>query len=218
MTTENKTADAGSETIITNDGADLQSEIEKLRAKNKELLAEKQKAKIKAQEAQDAADEAQTQAAERSGDIEALKALHTKELQKLQAKLEAADGDLKTIRVDNELTRAYNETGRPELAEQFIAWAKSRVQYENGNATADGVPLGEFVGNYLGSEIGGHFRRVADNSGSGATGSDGSKAFPMNASNWDNTKFMEYASQDPASARAMALAAGKRTLANSIDG
>lgn len=170
MTTDNKTAEEGSETIITNDDADLQAEIVKLRAKNKELLAEKQKVKLKAQEAQDAADNAATAAAERNGDIETLKAAHATAIKKLQDKLDAADSDLRTIRIDNELTRAYNENGRPELAEQFIAWAKGRVQYENGTATVDGASLGEFVGSYLGSEVGAHFRRVADNSGSGAIG------------------------------------------------
>jgi len=109
MSVENKTADEGSEITNTTDSADQQTEIEKLRAKNKELLVEKQKANRKAQEAEAAADEAATQAAERSGDIEALKAAHKKELDKLQGKLDAADSDLRTIRVDNELTRAYNE-------------------------------------------------------------------------------------------------------------
>lgn len=68
MSTENKTADEGSEITNTTDNADLQTEIEKLRAKNRELLAEKQKAKLKAQEAEAAADEAATQAAERNGE------------------------------------------------------------------------------------------------------------------------------------------------------
>ncbi|WP_313040727.1 hypothetical protein [Sphingobium yanoikuyae] len=172
MTAENKTAEEGSGTIITNDDADLQAEIVKLRAKNKELLAEKQKAKQKAQEAQDAADEAAAQAAERNGDIDALKSAHVKELKKLQDKLDAADTDLRKIRIDNELTRAYNESGRPELAEQFIAWAKDRVQYENGIATIEAVGVGEYVTNYLNSNTGAHFRRVADNSGAGASGNN----------------------------------------------
>ena len=191
MTENNKTVEEGSETIITNDDADLQAEIVKLRAKNKELLAEKQKVKLKAQEAQDAADNAATAAAERNGDIETLKAAHATALKKLQDKLDAADSDLKTIRVDNELTRAYNENGRPELAEQFIAWAKGRVQYENGTATVDGSSLSDFVGTYLSSAGGAHFRRVADNSGSGALGNSSTTApvrltkRPTTPAEWD---------------------------------
>lgn len=172
MTDNTKTVTEDSETNTSNDTADLQTEIDKLRAKNKELLAEKQKVKQKAQEAQDAADEAAAQAAERNGDIEALKSAHVKELKKLQDKLDAADTDLRKIRIDNELTRAYNESGRPELAEQFIAWAKDRVQYENGVATIEAVGVGEYVTNYLNSNTGAHFRRVADNSGAGASGNN----------------------------------------------
>ena len=145
-------------------------EIEKLRAKNKELLAEKQKEKQKAQALADEKDEAEARAAESGGNIDALKAAHAKELQKLQAKLDVAEGDLRTIRVDNEITTAYAKSGRPELAEQFVAWAKTKAQYEDGTATLDGKPLAEAIGEYLGSEVGAHFRRVSDNSGSGAKG------------------------------------------------
>lgn len=126
----------------SDDLAAIRAELEKVKAKNAELLAEKQKAKQKIQEAQDAADEAATKAAERNGDIEALKAAHAKELQKLQQKLDAYDTDLRTIRVDNEISRALNEHQvRPELAEAATALFKSKVQYADGQATVEGKML-----------------------------------------------------------------------------
>jgi hypothetical protein len=38
----------------------------------------------------------------------------------------------------------------------------------------------------------------------------------MNANNWDNAKFLAEAASNPQHAKAMALAAGKTTLADSI--
>jgi len=139
------------------------AEKEKVKNKNKELVSEKQVAK-------QAADDAALDAAEKSGDIEALKASHARALRSEQEKREAADAELRTIRVDNEITRAYNSVGRPELAEQFIDWAKNRASYENGSAMLFDKPIGDAIGEYLNSEKGAHFRRASDNSGSGATG------------------------------------------------
>lgn len=184
---------------------ELRAELEKVKAKNKELLTEKQKVKAKAQEAQDAADEAAQTAAERSGDIEALKASHAKELQKLQDKLTAADSDLRTIRVDNEISKALTEGNvRPEMSEALTALLKSKVAYENGQATIDGASIGEAIGSYLGSEVGAHFRRAADNSGSGATGNNGSKASDAGNETWSLATYQERKATDPAGAAAYA--------------
>lgn len=170
---------------------DLRAELEKLRAKNRELIAEKQKAKQKAQEAQDAADDAAATAAERTGDIDALKAAHAKELAKLQARLDTSDADLRTIRVDNEITKALTEGNvRSEMSEALTALLKSKVEYAGGVATIEGKPIGEFAGDYLGSATGAHFRRAADNSGGGATGNQSTTAparlskRPSNSAEW----------------------------------
>lgn len=166
-TNENETANEGST------DNDLRIEVEKLRAKNRELLTEKQKAKQKAQEAQDAADEAAALAAENGGNIEALKAAQAKELKKVQEKLDASESDLRTIRVDHELARAVSEGNvRPEMVRAVTAMLKSEVTYENGVATIDGKPIAEHVSAYLAGKDGAHFVRAADNSGGGATGSN----------------------------------------------
>ncbi|UYY77500.1 kinesin [Sphingomonas sp. R1] len=205
------------ENQITDEGGieELRSELEKVKAKNKELLAEKQKVKQKAQEAQDAADEAAQQAAERGGDLEALKAAHAKELQKLQAKLDAADTDLRTIRVDNEIARALAEGNvRPEMTEAVTALLKTKVQYEGGVATIEGRPIGEFAGEYLGGETGAHFRRASDNSGGGATGNTSTKTNPVAGKEFSLGDYQTLKQTDPAAAAVWATETGNGYLNN----
>jgi seryl-tRNA synthetase len=207
--TNNETAtEGGNET-------DLAAEVAKLRAKNKELLAEKQKAKQKAQEAQDAADEAEAKAAENSGSVEQLKAAHAKELQKLQAKLEAADSDLRTIRVDNEITKAISEGNvRSELSEAVTALLKSKVQYEGGIASIDGKPISDFASEYLGSDVGAHFRRASDNSGGGATGNTSTKASTHAGKDFNLGEYTTLKKTDAVAAAAWATETGNGYLNN----
>ncbi|NML04277.1 hypothetical protein [Sphingomonas sp. G-3-2-10] len=170
-TTEQTTDEGGIE--------ELRAELEKVKAKNREIVAEKQKAKQQAQAAQDAADEAAQQAAERNGDIDALKSAHAKELQKLQAKYDALDSDLRTVRVDNEIARAIADGNvRPEMVRAVTAMMKAEVSYEAGVATIDGKPISDHVAEYLGGKDGAHFVRPADNSGGGATGGSSATAQP----------------------------------------
>lgn len=204
----NKTTDEGSE-------AELRVELEKLRAKNKELLAEKQKVKQKAQEAQDAADEAAQQAAERGGDMEALKAAHAKELQKLQAKLDAADNDLRTIRVDNEISKALTDGNvRAEMADALTALMKSKHTYENGAATIDGKPVGEAVAAYLATDAGAHFRRASDNTGAGATGNQSTKQNDLAGKEFSLEAYQASKQTDPTGAAAWATETGNGYLNN----
>jgi hypothetical protein len=192
--------------------ADLKAQVEKLAAKNKELLGEKQAAKQRAQEAQDAADEAAQKAAEKGGDIEALKAAHAKELQKLQAKLDTTDSELRTIRVDNEIAKALTEGNvRPELAPAVTALVKSQVKYENGAASIEGVAIGEHVASFLGSDTGAHFRRASDNTGSGATGSTSTSPSYV-GKEWSLDQYTALSKTDPAGAAAYAKANGHEYL------
>lgn len=180
MSEKNETVIEDSNPIITTDSADLQAENEKLRAKNKELLIEKQKVKQKAQEAQDAADNAATQAAERNGDIEALKVAHANELKKLQDKLDASSNDLRTIRVDNEITRALAEGNVFDYQIKPLTFMfKAEVSYENGIATIEGKPIADHISEYLGSTEGQHMRRGSTTSGSSATGNTTPTVAPM---------------------------------------
>ncbi|MBD8699283.1 hypothetical protein IFT54_05565 [Sphingomonas sp. CFBP 13714] len=189
-------------------------EIEKLRAKNKELLSEKQKEKAKVQALADEKDEAEARAAESGGNVDALKAAHAKELAKLQAKLDASDGDLRTIRVDNEISKALASGNvRQELGEGFTAILKSKVQYDGAVATIDGKPIADFASEYLGSDVGSHYRRASDNSGGGATGnSSNTKAPRMTRENFNYTDFGKLMVENPAEANALADQLGRPEL------
>jgi hypothetical protein len=185
--TNNETGDEASNP--TQDARDI--EIEKLRAKNKELIAEKQKEKAKAQALADEKDDAETRAAATSGDIEALKTAHQRELLKLQSKLEATDGELRTIRVDNAIQQAITQGNvKPEYARAVTAMMKADVQYVDGVATISDLPITDYMTGYLASKEGAHFVRAADNSGGSATGSQGTQAHtftkkPQTSAEWD---------------------------------
>lgn len=172
MTDTNKTADEGSDTSdLSAELADLKAQLDKVNSKNAELVKEKQAMKLKAQEAKDAADAAELTAAEKNGDIEALKAAHAKELKKYQDAAEKAEADLKTIRVDNAIATAIGEGNvKPEFIKAVTAMMKAEVEYANGEATIEGKSIADYAKEYLSGEAGSHFVRAADNSGSGATG------------------------------------------------
>ena len=174
--TQSKTTDEGGEDLAATI-ADLQKQLEKVNGKNKELVGEKLTWKTKAQEAQDAADEAATRAAERGGDVEALKAAHQRDLKKLQDQLSARDADLRTIRVDNAIKDAITLGNvKPEYARAVTALLKSDVDYVEGQATIEGKSIQDYAAAYFKSKDGQHFVRASDNTGGGATGSDGARA------------------------------------------
>jgi phage I-like protein len=201
---------------------ELRAELEKVKAKNKELITEKQKAKQQAQAALDAADEAAQHAAERNGDMEAIKAAHAKELQKLQAKYDALDGDLRTVRVDNEIARAITEGNvRPEMVRAVTAMMKAEVSYEAGVATIDGKPIADHATEYLGGKDGAHFVRPADNSGGGAAGATTSTKIADHGFTKDNfgqrmTEWSMMAKSDPELAKSIAQQVGRPDLASSV--
>jgi hypothetical protein len=174
--TNNETVNEdGTDTTTT--VANLQSQLDKVNERNRLLISEKQQAKQDAQTARDQADDAATEAAAKSGDIEALKTAHKRELDKLQLKMDATDGELRTIRVDNAIQQAITQGNvKPEYAKAVTAMMKGDVTYQDGIATIEGQPIADYMSTYLGSKDGAHFVRAADNSGSSATGSDGTKA------------------------------------------
>lgn len=210
--TKEQTTDEGGEDlaiVIAQLRAELaaeRTEKEKVKTKNRELLSEKQTAK-------QAADAAELDAAEKSGNIEALKASHATQLQKLQAKYDALDSELRTVRVDNEITKALNDSNvRSEMSEALTALFKNKVEYADGVATIDGKTIGEFAGEYLGSAVGAHFVRPADNSGGGATGSASKAAKVQLDKPFSLTEYGALKASDPVAAAAWATQSGNGYL------
>lgn len=227
MSDKNKIADEGSDTNdFAAELADLKEQLSKVNSKNAELVREKQAMKIKAQEAQDAADEAAEKVERDAKDIEALEkrltAKFEKEITALKAERDTLTGELRTVRVDNEITKALSE-GKvlDHQIEPLTYMFKAKAQFANGEATIDGKSIAEFVGTYLGSEVGANFRRPADNSGSGATGNTSTTVVKDHGFTRENFsaregEWMVLAGKDPATAKQAALDVGRADLASTL--
>ena len=154
----------------------LEASLAKAEEDKKTALGEKFKLAKDLKAAQDAAEEAVADAkAETGSELDQAKrqiAKLEKDLKAAQTEATTASESLRTIRVDNEITRSLSEhKARSEMSEALTALLKSKVAYEDGEATIEGKSIGEYVGSYLGSAAGAHFKQASDNSGSDATDS-----------------------------------------------
>lgn len=160
-----------------NEAEKLRAQIEALKSKNQELIREKQAAKAAAEQAAEAAEEAKTDAAAKSGDVEAIKAAHAKELTKAQQKLAEYDAKLRAVMVDNAISQTLAASNIiPEHIEVLTAFLKSKADFKDGVATIGDEPITDHIKSFLSSDAGAHYVRPANNNGGGATGNNGSKA------------------------------------------
>ncbi len=177
--------------------AAIQAELESIKKKNSELLAEKAKWRKAEQDAKDAAEEAAATAASKSGDLESVKAAHARELKKLQEAMEASSNELKTIRVDNAIKSALNSNNvQPLMAPAVEALLKGMTSYEDGNALIQGKAIDEFAKTYFAKD-GAHFVRAPDNAGTGAVGATKSNAGSI-PTTWNLTRYTKMKEENPA--------------------
>lgn len=162
-----------------------------LKAKRDELLEDNKKLKEAHKNLQEqideiktAKEEAEAAAAEKSGDVEkvkaALEAKFQKELDKLKTLNADKDAKLHNLLIENGLTEALTKAG---VAPQYLDAAKALVKTkhkaeiaeQDGNiaATFDGKPLSDFVTEWTQGEHGKHFVASPDNGGGGAKGTTG---------------------------------------------
>lgn len=153
----------------------LTTERDALTTNNKKLVQEKRDALSKATSAEAAREQAAEEAERKAGDITALEARLTAKFQKdidaLTKERDAFASDLKTIRVDSEITKALAEGKVLDhnvvpLTYQF----KALAQYDNGEATIEGKAINQYISEFLSTEMGAHYVRAANNSGGGSTG------------------------------------------------
>lgn len=178
--------------------------ITKLEGLNGTLKQEVDKYQSGYREAKREADEARTasealaEAREREAkDVEALEkrltAKFQREIDGLKTERDRLDGDLRTVRVDNEIARAIADGNvRPEMVRAVTAMMKAEVAYADGIATIDGKPVADHVAEYLSSKEGAHFVRPADNSGGGASGGTSTMTRPQ----WTKEEFLGPRSQE----------------------
>jgi SMC interacting uncharacterized protein involved in chromosome segregation len=188
---------------IDTDTAEGKAELQKLideatkglKEKRDELLANDKKRKDELKSLQDRLEaleaekaDAEQKAAEKGGDIEKIKsqleAKHKKELDTVNAKLEAANSKLHTTLVDGGITEALTKAG---VAPQYLDASKALLlknkaeieENENGVVVKiDGKPLNEFVTAWAQGDQGKHFVAAPNNGGGGAQGADGKSKAP----------------------------------------
>ena len=116
------------------DGIPQGEDVSGLKAKVDELLAEKKAAAQKAKEAEEAAKKAAEEAARKNGDVEALEKSWQEKLTKreseLQAQLDALNGSVTTMTVDNVAVKLANEIAVQGSADILIPHIKSRLAAE----------------------------------------------------------------------------------------
>lgn len=179
-----------------------------LKTKRDELLDENRKLKAAKKDAEDKADSAATEAAEKNGDIDSLNKQHEKALKAIADERDAANKQLKTLLVDNAISKALVDGNVPaHFHAPLSAMFRSNTEIEDGKAMREGVELLDSVKTFLSGDAGKHYVMAPMNSGAGATGSTAT-----GSADWANPpktaeefqKFGKLANTDPVRANALA--------------
>ena len=196
------------------------ADIEALKSKNAELIAEKRKAKDAADAAEAAREEAEEEKARTAGDAQGLEAKltakHAKEIAKLTKERDEATSHLTRLTIDNGIATALGEHNvLPAYRRALTAMIKAETALENGEALAGGKPLSEYIADFVASDEGKSFVAAPANSG----GLNITPATTVNPSNFGKDNFnigewMALSKTDPAQAKAVAATAGRTDLAN----
>lgn len=155
-----------------------QNDTTGLVSKNKELIGKIKKLQERLDQIESEKEEAESLAAEKVGDWEKLKsqmeAKHKKALDTLASENEKLSSELKTIRVDNEISQVIARSG---VSSAYVPAVESlllrRAEYADGKAMIDGQPISEWAKTYFDNE-GAIYRPAPNNSGAGSTSNDGS--------------------------------------------
>lgn len=147
-----------------------------LKEKNAELIGEIRTLKTEKQEIADAAEEAASDAANKAGDIDAIKASlqkkHDAELKKLNDQLGKLNGDLTTYKIDSVISAELAKAGiMPEALDWVARSLKAGATIENGEAVVGDVPLIDHIAAFTKSPAAQFVISAPQNSGAGATGS-----------------------------------------------
>lgn len=146
--------------------------IKRLEGKNSELITREKAAKAIADEAEIAA----AAAAEKAGDIEAIKAnlkkMHDAEMKKLNDENSGLSKRLETLVIDNHISETIAQANvLPHLQRAARLMLRDGVEMRNGEAFVGDVPFADHTASWLASEEARSFVASPLNSGAGATGS-----------------------------------------------
>ncbi|THD35706.1 MAG: hypothetical protein E7773_10185 [Sphingomonas sp.] len=148
----------------------------KLNDKNAQLLSEKKKLAQEKTDAEAALEQATTEAAEKSGNIDTVKAnlskQHEAELTKLRNELATTSERLSSMTRETTLNEALTAANvLPSAMPLVKAFLASNAKFENGEWSVEGVSLRDHADTWLKSADAAHYVAAPANSGAGATGS-----------------------------------------------
>lgn len=204
--------------------------IAKLQAKNAELLTEKQKAKELADAAQAEREAAEEQTARANNDLktfeEKLVAKHAKEIAKLNDSINKLNetnssyqSQLNTLLVDGAISSAIDAHNvLPQFKKAVTAMIKAEAKLEGSEAMAGGVPLAEFISNFVQGDEGKVFVAAPANSGAAVTNVTNATArahdFTKDNFNSKLGEFAMLAKENPTLAKSIAIEVGRKDLAS----
>lgn len=169
---------------------DLKAQIESLITEkttlaenNSKLVKEKRDALSKAEQAEAAAEAAKDEASTAAGDELSQLKRQVAKLERDNAALagerDTLSGNLRTIRIDNEISRALDENKVLDHMKTVLAsHYKLMAKYEDGQGNIDGAPIATFIKTHLASNEGAHYRKASDNTGGNANDSTNTIANP----------------------------------------
>lgn len=195
--------------------ADAHERLKKDAKADRDALAE---ANRKAAEAEEAAEAAKADAAAKAGDVDAIKAQleakHAKELAKVTARAEKAEGQVNKLVIENGLDAALDAAKvSPALKKAAKALLREGAELKDDAgepvALMGGKPLADAIKDWAASDEGKHFV-INGNSGGGAEGGGGggSEVNPWKSETRNLTKQGEIQRADPTKAKRLAAEAG----------
>lgn len=178
-----------------------------LKVKNAEILADNKKLKGSISTIESERDEAASRIADASGDIDAIKASHKKELDKLTLKITEQNTHLNTLLIDNAIASGLAEHKvSPKYHRAVTALLKAEAELKGTEAVVGDKSLADHLASYFASDDGRHFVDAPMNSGAGATGSTAKASAwtkaPETAEEFE--RYMKLANENPAEANALA--------------
>ncbi len=195
-----------------------------LKAKVKELHGIIKNLQSEKESEQAAREEAEAEAAAKAGDVnklrEQLEAKHKKEIDTLKSQNEQLSNDLRTIRVDNEISQIIAKSGVIAAHVPAVeALLLRKVEYAEGQASIEGKSISDWATSYFAKD-GAIYRPAPNNSGGDAMGNDGSKGSTHNFTRENiNERIGEWAilaKSNPDEAKAIAVSVGRKDLAEDL--
>jgi hypothetical protein len=190
-----------------------------LKNKNADLVRRLKLAEQRAEEAEQAREAAAEEAERQSGNLEALEkrleAKWQKKYDALAAERDALSGDLRTIRLDNEVKSAIAAGNvRPELVPAVEALLLRQAQYDDSTkqANINGAAIGDYAKEFFGSKEGSFYVNAPASSGVGSTGSTPAKPQRMTKETFNATEYLNIKKENPDLARELATEMGMTHL------